>query len=121
MAGEPWRDDSGTTRPPAALACPVCGRPFAPVGRQRHCSTICRKRAFRRRRAAALTAALPVGASRRDQTIYECGGCGARQLGRQRCGDCGLFGSAVGLGGECPHCGEVVAAGELGLCVEEPR
>ena len=33
-------------------------------------------------------------------TVYECPHCGGRQLGVQRCVDCGLFGRAVGLGVE---------------------
>jgi len=35
--------------------------------------------------------------------VWECGSCGERSLER-RCGECNLFCSRVGAGGECPHC-----------------
>lgn len=40
-------------------------------------------------------------------------GCGARELGTQRCEMCGTFMRRVGLGGECPSCGDAVAVNEL--------
>lgn len=106
----PPRDDGGTTAP----RCPVCCNGFVPVGRQAYCSTACRKRAFRRRHAAQVTPVVPAG-GRREHTVYECGGCGQRRLGEQRCEDCGVFGWAVGLGGACPSCAEPVTLADLDL------
>lgn len=97
----PFRDDTATTRSPRG--CAGCGQTFLPAGRALHCSAACRKRVFRARhqpvtdRAVDLAKA-PAGA-RREHTVYECPDCGARQLGVQRCQDCGLFGRAAGLGG----------------------
>jgi predicted RNA-binding Zn-ribbon protein involved in translation (DUF1610 family) len=53
--------------------------------------------------------------ARRAHTVYECPGCGDRQLGVQRCPDCGLFGRAAGLGGACPGRGEPVTVNDLDL------
>jgi len=36
-----------------------------------------------------------------------------RYLGEQRCPDCGVFCSRIGLGGACPHCGDPVAVADL--------
>jgi len=44
--------------------------------------------------------------------VWECGSCGERSLER-RCGECNLFCSRVGAGGECPACSELVASAEL--------
>ncbi len=44
--------------------------------------------------------------------VWECGSCGERSLER-RCGECNLFCSRVGAGGECPACSEIVASAEL--------
>lgn len=118
----PFRDDAGTTRPPRR--CAGCGQTFIPAGRALHCSAACRKRVFRARRHPVVTvdlaAAAPAGA-RREHTVYECPDCGDRQLGVQRCGDCGRFGRAAGLGGACPGCGEPVTVGDLGLEPEVAR
>ena len=84
----PSRDDAGTTR--LARQCAGCGRSFAPTGRQRHCSTACRKRVFRARHAPYMTAAPPAAGTRREHTVYECPDCGDRQLGVQRCAGCAL-------------------------------
>jgi hypothetical protein len=46
-------------------------------------------------------------------TVYECDGCGARALGRQRCTDCSTFMRRVGFGGACPLCDEPVAVADL--------
>jgi predicted amidophosphoribosyltransferase len=46
-------------------------------------------------------------------TIYECGECGTRLLGEQRCVDCQRFSRRVGVGGLCPQCEEPVTVAEL--------
>ena len=57
----PVRDDDATT------TCPTCGVAFQPEGRQRHCSTRCRQRAWRRRRSAPVE---PLVAP--SDTVYAC-------------------------------------------------
>jgi len=57
--------------------------------------------------------AAPAPGRKRDFTVCECGQCGLRALGSQRCEDCGTFMAAVGTGGLCPHCDEPVAIQEL--------
>jgi len=109
-AAPPSRDDAGTTLP----RCPMCAKGFVQAGRRAYCSEVCRKRAFRRRHAAQVTPIVPAG-TRRAHMIYECGQCGQRRLGEQRCTDCGVFGRAVGLGGACPHCAEPVTLADLDL------
>ena len=113
----PLRDDNGTTSPrPGQPACPVCSESFVPVRRQLYCSTACRKTAFRRRHAtAAPVVVAPAGPARRERTVYECGTCGGRQLGQQRCSDCGTFGTTLGLGGHCPCCQEPITLTDLDL------
>ena len=46
-------------------------------------------------------------------TVYECDNCGARELGSQPCGDCNSWMRVVGVGGNCPGCGDAVAISEL--------
>jgi hypothetical protein len=105
---ESLRDDSATTR------CPLCQTCFTPTGRQRYCSTACRKTAFRRRHAnPPTTVVVPAARPRRQITIYECPDCGQRLLGEQRCGDCATFARRVGLGGACPDCDAPVAVEDL--------
>lgn len=104
----PSRDDHGTT------PCPVCRHVFTPIGRQAYCSTACRKTAFRRRHqqlGPAVT--VPTARPRREITVYECPDCGERQLGEQRCEDCGTFTRRVGIGGPCPNCDGPVAISDL--------
>ena len=106
----PSRDDRVT------MPCPVCGQPFAPVGRQRVCSAACRQAVYRRRHqpsAVAAVAAPPMARSRRDGTIYECPTCETRYLGSQRCPNCQVFCRRIGPGGLCPHCEEPVAVADL--------
>ena len=105
MAAPPLRNVSVT------IACPVCGRSFTPVGRQRVCSAACRQTAWRQRQPNTL----PVIPARtvRASTVYECPDCETRFLDQQRCPDCGLFCRRVGPGGLCPHCDEPVALADL--------
>jgi hypothetical protein len=55
---------------------------------------------------------VPAG-GRRAVTVYVCVACDVRQLGVQRCAECGLFGTAAGIGGACPSCQEPVTVAEL--------
>jgi len=104
----PSRNDGVTIR------CPVCERPFRPVGRQRLCSAACRQALYRRRRAPTVEPLeVPPPRSRRNGTIYQCPACEARYLGTQRCAECGVFCRRLGPGGACPECGELVAVAEL--------
>lgn len=96
------RDDAATT------TCPICGAAFAPQGRQRFCSTLCRQIAWRRRRSAPVE---PVVA--RSDTIYECPSCNARYLGQQRCDDCNTWCRRLGPGAPCPCCDEPIAVTDL--------
>jgi hypothetical protein len=115
----PSRNDAVTM---ARSVCPVCGRPFRPVGRRRFCSDACRQTAWRRRHSIPLP---PVPARPgRAAVVYECPACGTRLLGEQRCADCNVFCRRVGPGGSCPHCDEPVAVADLlsgTLCAEERR
>ena len=64
--------------------------------------------------SAADRDARPVPAGgRRAVTVYVCVACDVRQLGVQRCVECGLFGTAAGIGGACPSCQEPVTVAEL--------
>lgn len=91
--------------------CPLCERPFTPVGRQRVCSAACRQAAWRRRHPTPL-APIPPRAPR-AATVYECPACNTRFLGQQRCDDCQLFCRRVGPGGLCPQCDEPIALADL--------
>jgi hypothetical protein len=101
----PPRNDAVT------MACPVCGRPFRPVGRRRFCSDACRQTAWRRRQPTPFPA-VPARPAR-AAIVYECPACGTRLLGEQRCADCNVFCRRVGPGGPCPHCDEPVAVADL--------
>jgi hypothetical protein len=46
-------------------------------------------------------------------TVYECDGCGARDVGEQRCADCARFMRRLGIGGACPCCDEAITVAEL--------
>ena len=96
------RDDGAT------IACAICGTKFLPQGRQRYCDTPCRQTAWRRRKAAPRH---PVVA--KASIVYECGSCGNRFLGIQRCEDCNTWARRVGPGGSCPHCDELVAISDI--------
>jgi hypothetical protein len=103
----PRRDDDVTTTP---AACPVCGTPFIPAGRQRYCSPACKQKAFRRRRPAPVW---PAPALTRSARVYQCGECDQRYLGEQWCHDCNRPCRSLGPGGLCPCCDEPVAVSEL--------
>jgi hypothetical protein len=105
----PRRDDSVTIN-----TCPACGQPFTPSGRRRWCSAACKQAAWRRSRTPATPVPpIPPPGRKPDFTVYECGSCGLRTLGSQRCQDCGTFMAAVGTGGPCPHCDEPVAIQDI--------
>jgi len=105
----PSRDESATIR-----TCPACGQPFTTSGRRRWCSDACKHAAWRRRSIPpVLQPPVPPPGRKRAITVYECGNCGQRTLGSQRCDDCGTFMLAVGIGGPCPHCEEPVAIQDL--------
>jgi len=114
---EPVRYGSryGSASRPAARACPLCAAPL-PSPRARYCSEACKQRAYRLRQAArvpsdptALARELRRLRTLRAHTLYECcSTCGERYLGVQRCPDCQHFCRAVGLGGACPHCDELL-------------
>jgi len=93
------------------IACPICGQPFTPMGRQRVCSAACRQAAWRRRHGPPHPR-IPLHPAR-AATVYECPSCDTRSLGVQRCDDCGVFCRRVGPGGLCPHCDEPVALADL--------
>jgi len=44
---------------------------------------------------------------------HQCDGCGARELGDQRCVECGTFMRKIGVGGLSPCCGEPISVEEL--------
>ena len=46
-------------------------------------------------------------------TVFACSRCGERRIGQRRCPECHVFGTAVGLGGLCPDCGEPVLLADL--------
>lgn len=96
------RDDAAT------MTCGVCGAAFAPEGRQRHCSTTCRQRAWRRSRSAPVE---PVVG--RTDTVYACPVCDARYLGEQRCDECNTWCRRLGPGALCIHCDEPIAISDL--------
>jgi endogenous inhibitor of DNA gyrase (YacG/DUF329 family) len=107
-SGSPSRHDGVTT------PCPACQRPFTPAGRRIFCSGACRALAYRRRRDAERAAiVIPAPLPARPVTIYECGTCGHRELGNQRCDQCGTFMRRTGTGGSCPACDAPITIAEL--------
>ena len=101
--------------------CPTCSASFLAAGRQRFCSDGCRKTAYRRRHQVRVEpVVVPARRPRRAITVYECPDCGARLLGEQRCGDCGVFCTRIGFGGPCPHCDEPVAVDDLTNMILDP-
>lgn len=107
----PSRND---TRNDTHRRCGACGQTFTPTGRRAWCSDACRQAAWRRRHQPDHPPVeLPPTRRRRDTTVYECGDCGLRLLGTQRCDDCGTFMRRLGTGGLCPRCDEPIATNEL--------
>lgn len=96
---------------PETTACPQCGAPFTPTGRQRFCSNACRQAAWRRRHQPAATSQPDPG--RRARVVYQCPGCDQRLIDTQRCDDCNTFCTKLGPGGPCPHCAEPLTTHEL--------
>jgi hypothetical protein len=107
MAEWPWRDDGVTM----TTICPVCQRPFMPVGRQQVCSAACRQARWRQRHPRPLPM-LPAQRPKAE-TVYQCPTCETRYLGEQWCPACGVFCRRLSAGGDCPHCGEPVALVDL--------
>ncbi len=68
--------------------------------------------AHRGRRAAPAPEQAPAVAAR-ALVVYECPACQGRLLGERRCPECNLFCRSLGVGGECPCCGEPVAISDL--------
>lgn len=100
---------------PVTIPCPVCGSAFIASGKRRYCRDAYRVTAHRRRHQPDPRPAepLPPAGRRRAHTIYECGTCGTRTLGEQRCADCGTFTARVGYGGLSPCCDEPLTFDEL--------
>ena len=51
--------------------------------------------------------------ARTAHVVYECRPCETRYLGERRCPDCNLFCRALGLGGPCPGCDDLILVAEL--------
>ncbi len=109
----------GSTTPTDARACPLCAAPLLNP-RARYCSEACKQRAYRLRQTArtspdltALTRELQRLRTLKAHTLYECPTCGERYLGVQRCPDCQHFCRALGLGGACPHCDELLLLADV--------
>jgi hypothetical protein len=112
-----WRYGAAANAP--ARPCPLCAVPV-PSTRARYCSEACKQRAYRLRqvdRTAAGLTALATKLKRQQtlaaHTVYECPLCETRLLGERRCTDCNRFCRALGLGGPCPHCDELVVIADL--------
>jgi predicted nucleic acid-binding Zn ribbon protein len=111
MADEaPSRNDGVTT----GRNCAACGRPFEPSGRRRHCSDACRQKAWRRRHFVEVPQVpVPPKGRKKEMTVYECDGCGAGELGTQRCELCNTWMHAIGVCNYCPCCSEPIPIKEL--------
>jgi hypothetical protein len=106
--------DTPSCHDAVTINCPICQHPFVPVGRQLYCADPCRAAAYRRRRDAHNPPIkIPKSRPRRPITVYECGSCGERALGQQRCETCSTFMRRIGIGGSCPTCDAPVAIADL--------
>ncbi len=111
-ADTPSRDDTETTTTGCARSA---HRVSSRSGANATPRSACRKTAHRRRHPITAGMAVPAATNRRARTVFECPACESRQLGVQRCPECGIFGRSLGLGGCCPHCEEPVTLDDLGL------
>jgi hypothetical protein len=111
----PVGDDSVTMPGSSQVCCVECGRSFLARGRARFCGQACRQRSYRARQTAPAVRDLADAGKRRgrDLTVYECGRCGERSLGGQRCESCGVFGTCLGYGLPCSACGDLLVLNEL--------
>jgi len=91
------------------LSCEYCTAPLTGRASKRYCSPQHRLQAWRQSKVAPVT---PRHVPKAD-IVYECGGCGERRLGEQRCPDCNLWCQRIGPGGLCPCCDAPVALTEL--------
>ena len=98
-----------------ATNCQVCATALHGRTDQRYCTPACRQAAYRNRTDPPSRQAqpLPLGRSRREHTVYECGGCGQRLLGEQWCPDCQRPARRLGPGAECPSCGDPITITDL--------
>jgi hypothetical protein len=98
--------------------CLVCDKD-TPSTRAKYCTRACQQRSYRLRHTSAsvdLTSVRRALQRRKAlvaHTVYECGGCGERFLGEQRCEACGLFARALGFGGSCPECETTVLLDDI--------
>ena len=111
----PVGDDSVTMPGSSQVRCVECGRSFPARGRARFCGQACRQRSYRARQTAPAVRDLAAAGKHhdRDLTVYECGRCGERSLGGQRCESCGVFGTCLGYGLPCSACGDLLVLNEL--------
>ena len=113
MPEHPSRDGYVT-----ATTCPICATALHGRTDQRYCTPACRQTAYRARtqnRAPQPSAPPPPppDRSRREHTVYECGGCGQRLLGEQWCPDCQRPARRIGPGAPCPSYGDPVTITDL--------
>src|SRR5947209_19260346 len=102
-----------------ARACPVCGG-TPPSSRSVYCKTACKQLAYRLRhqRPASVDPVVPGKQLQRQRllvshTVYECARCDQRYLGERRCSSCQLYCRALGLGGQCDDCDDIMLLTEL--------
>jgi hypothetical protein len=120
MSTIPMRDDTRNDSQPPLGVCPVCTDTLPIDGRGIYCTPKCRQRAYRLRHRQMNRPTLTDLAARlrREQqlsahTVYECPSCQERFLGERRCGDCNLWCSKVGLGGQCAGCDDILTVSDL--------
>lgn len=117
MTTEPSRQPSHLGEP---RTCVLCTTVLVETSRARYCTRACQQRAYRLRHhqpsqldLAAVEADLRRRRQRTTHLVYECGTCETRYLGQRRCTECNLFCRALGLGGPCPDCDELILVAEL--------
>jgi hypothetical protein len=98
--------------------CVLCGGDL-PSRRAKYCTRACQQHGYRLRHhtptvdVTSVCKALQRRKALVAHTIYECGGCGERFIGKRRCEECGLFARALGFGGSCPECDTPVLLDDL--------